>query len=102
KLEPQVALVLEPLHAVPRPAVCGGIVEGVAVAVQDVGIAIPIEVDDGDPTGTEVRVRRAPERPGGEATSSVVHEPPDLFPFLTHERDDIRAAVVVEIRDNRV
>ena len=90
---------LQPLHAVPGPAVGGRVVERVAVAVQDVGVSVPIEVDEGDPARAVIRVRRAPEqlRPGLHAG-----EGPDLLPFLADQGQDVERVVGVEVGDDGV
>ena len=96
------ALIFEPLHAVPRPAVGRRVVEGVAVAVQEVGVAVAIEIDRREPARSEVGVRRSPHEPRREPAAAGIGEHPDLFPLLADERGDVERAAAVEIGDDHV
>src|SRR5712671_5706409 len=97
KLELQVAAVLEPLHAVPRAAVGRSVIERVTVAVEDIGISVPIEVDDRDPARAKIRVRGPPDEPGSKLPLPVVDEGPDLLPLLADECHDVGIPVAVEV-----
>ena len=77
----------------------GGVVERVAVAVQDVGVPVPVEIDEGDPARAEVRVRRAPEQPLPQLGAG---KGPDLLPLLADEGHDVAGPVVVEVGDEGV
>ena len=86
----------------PRPAAGRGVVERVTVAVEDVGIAIFIEVDDRDPARTKVRIRRSPEKLGGELPLAVVDKRSDLLPLLADEAHDVGNPVAVDVDDEGV
>ena len=94
--------VLEPLQAVPTASGGGGVVEGVAVAVDHVGIAVAVEVGQRDPARAEVLVAGAEDSYGREVACAVVHVHVDLFPLLAHERDDVEVAVAVDVGNLRV
>ena len=102
KVELQLPLVLEPLHAVPRPAVRRGVVERVAVAVHEIDVAVVVQVCQRQPARSEIRIGRAPDHPRREASRPVVHESPDLLPLLADQRHDVGTAIVVDVGNGRV
>src|SRR6185436_16510995 len=60
KLELHLPLVLEPLYAVPWPAVRWCIVERVTIAEENIQVVVAIQVDNRHPARSEVRVTRSP------------------------------------------
>jgi len=81
----------------PRPAVRRRVLEGVAVGVQEIGVAVAIQIDHREPAGAEVGVGGSPQEPRREAAAAGIDERPDLLPFLADQRHEIGTAVTVEV-----
>ena len=100
-LEREVALVLQPLHAVIGLGI-GLVVERVAIGEQDVGVLVAIHVDHLHAGRSEHGVRPAVQRGVGETALPLVHEGHDRLVLLRDKAHEVDLAVVVQIDRGKV
>src|ERR1019366_7018720 len=100
--ELEIALIFQPLDAVPWTWARRQIVESIPIGEQDIHSSVLVQVDQPDTAAAIVFVGAAPNQVRFEISVAIVFEDVDFLPFLADDADDIHVAVVVDIHGNGV
>src|SRR5262249_46785115 len=87
--------VFEPANAVVRPQIKA--VGHVAIGIQDVEIAVAVEIDELDSARPERRLVGLENPLAPEISRALIQERLDAFVFLTDEGEKIEPAVAIEV-----